>query len=171
MEDAVWDTVKSALQRPELLVEEYRHRLTDVGATTDFEFERKQAALALKRVKAKEDRVTDAYINEAVDLERYKAEMEKLREERVGLERLAQDIDRRERQQQDSRGAIDHLERFCSQVAQGLETMTFEERQQLLRLVVEGITVENDLVRVETVIPTGQDQDQLRYVRGKLVEP
>ena len=56
-------------------------------------------------------------------------------------------------------------------MAQGLEAMTFEERQQLLRLVVEGITVENGLVRVETVIPTGQDQDQLRYARRELVEP
>ena len=36
-------------------------------------------ALALKRVKAQKDRITDAHVNEAMELDRYKAEMEKLR--------------------------------------------------------------------------------------------
>ena len=49
--------------------------------------------------------------------------------------------------------------------------MTFEERQQLLRLVVERIMVEEGKVRIETVIPTDQDSDKLRNVRGELVEP
>ena len=56
-------------------------------------------------------------------------------------------------------------------MAQGRDAMTFEERQQLLRLVVEGITVENGLVRVETIIPTGRVQDQLRYACSMPVEP
>jgi len=45
--------------------------------------------------------------------------------------------------------ALEHLERFCRQVSQGLETLTFEERQQLLRLVVERITVDNGRIRIE----------------------
>ena len=62
-----------------------------------------------------------------------------------------------------------HLEQFCHQVAQGLDALTFEERQQLLRLVVESITVGNGRVRVETVIPTRQDN--LLNLGGELVEP
>ena len=73
--------------------------------------------------------------------------------------------------EKDSRSDLEHLERFCYQVAKGLEAMTFEERQELLRLVVEGITVEDCRVRVETIIPTGQDDVKLRKLRGELVEP
>ena len=65
----------------------------------------------------------------------------------------------------------DETERFCNQVAKGLEAMTFEERQQLLRLVVERITVEDGRVRVETIITTGQDDVKLCKHRGELVEP
>jgi len=39
--------------------------------------------------------------------------------------------------------------------------MTFEERQQLLRLVVERVTVEYGVARVETVIPL--EKDNLRH--------
>jgi hypothetical protein len=46
--------------------------------------------------------------------------------------------------------------------------MWFDDRQQLLRLVVEGITVEDDVFRVETVIPV--DDGKLRHRRPELVE-
>ncbi|MBI4234518.1 MAG: recombinase family protein [Chloroflexi bacterium] len=162
VEEAVWEAVKEALQQPQVLVEEYKRRLAHARMPDALEAERKQVALALKRVKAQEDRITDAYVNEAMELDRYKAEMQKLRQRREELERAAQDIERRERQEQDSCRALERLERFCRQVAQGLEAMTFEERQQLLRLVVERITVEDGRVRIETVIPTGDGGVQLR---------
>ena len=38
-------------------------------------------------------------------------------------------------------------------MAEGLDGMTFEDRQQFLRLVVERVTVENGVARIETVIP------------------
>jgi site-specific DNA recombinase len=171
VEDAVWAAVAEALRRPELLVGEYQRRLVESGSVTDLEFEQKQVSLALKRVTGREDRITDAYVNEAMDLERYKAEMGRLRAEREELQRMVEDIDRRQQQEKDGHSALEHLERFCNQVAKGLEAMAFEERQQLLRLVVERITVEDSRVRVETIIPTGQDDVKLRKLRSELVEP
>ena len=49
--------------------------------------------------------------------------------------------------------------------------MTFEERQDLLRLLVDRITVGDETVRVETIIPSGDDHGQLRTRRGEPVEP
>ncbi|MEE9325389.1 MAG: hypothetical protein V3U90_07585 [Dehalococcoidia bacterium] len=121
-------------------------------------------------MKAQEDRLTDAYLNEAMELDRYKAEMEKLKGRRLQLDWAVEALNQRECQERDSRRALEHLERFCRQVSQGLETLTFEERQQLLRLVVERITVDNGRVRIETIIPTGGDGVQLRTHRPELVE-
>ncbi len=170
VEDAVWDAVTEALRQPQLLVEEYQSRLAQAASPESVEAERKRVALALKRVKGQEDRVTDAYINEAMELDRYKGEMEKLRQRKTELERAAQEIDRRERREEESRKGLGHLERFCQRVAQGLEVMTFAERQQLLRLVIERVTVDHGSVRIETVIPTDHD-DELRNRRGEPVEP
>ncbi len=48
--------------------------------------------------------------------------------------------------------------------------MTFGERQQFLRLVVEGVTVAEGRITVEAVIPSTSD-GKLRNVRGEPVEP
>ena len=62
------------------------------------------------------------------------------------------------------------MEQFCRRVAQGLEAMTFEERQRLLRMVVERITMEGGRVQIATVIPTGGVAEQLRTRRPEPVE-
>ena len=56
-------------------------------------------------------------------------------------------------------------------MAEGLEQLSFDERQELLRLVVERVTVEDETVRIETVIPNPTEGGQLRTRRGELVEP
>ena len=166
VEDAVWEAVTEALQQPQLLKEEYQRRMTRACTSDALDEERKQTKLALKQGKAQEDRITDAYINEAMELDRYKTEMEKLRVRRQELERARRDIERRGLEQQEGLKALEHLQKFCESVSVGLEAMTFEERQQLLRLVVERIIVEDHKVRIETVIPTGND-DEMRARHGE----
>ena len=114
--------------------------------------------------------MTDAYRNEAMDLSRYQTEMDRLANRRAELERMQQDIERRSQQEDANRKALEELKRFCGQVKVGLENFTFEERQQFLRLVVEGITVADGRVKVETVIPTDRDV-KLRNTRDGPVEP
>ena len=75
------------------------------------------------------------------------------------------------RQEETNRNALDQMETFCNRVAQRLDAMTFEERQQFLRLVVERITVEGERVKVATVIPADLGNGQLRNARRELVEP
>ena len=116
VEQAVWGAVTEAMRGPVVLVEEYEQRLKDASSHDWTGLERKQVGLALKRVKKQEDRVTDAYINEAMELGRYSVEMEKLRDRRSQLERIAKDIERREQQQTDRRAAVEHLEQFCREV-------------------------------------------------------
>ncbi len=170
VEDAVWTAIAEALRNPDLLLQEYERRMEQAATPEGLDADRKRTAVALRRTHAHEDRITEAYVAEAMDLERYKGEMEKLRQQRTELERDAGEIDRREKQQHESRSAVDDLGRFCRQISQGLDAMTFEERQQLLRLVVERVIVEDGHVQVDAIIPAPQD-GELCNRRGELVEP
>ena len=50
-------------------------------------------------------------------------------------------------------------------VSRGLECMTLEEKQRLLRLVVEKIVVEEGKVRVEAIIPLDDTSGDLVGLR------
>ncbi|MCH8939550.1 MAG: hypothetical protein IIC27_00290, partial [Chloroflexi bacterium] len=116
------------------------------------------------------DRVTDAYINDAMPLDRYKLEMGKVQSQQQELERARQEMDRKAKNEQDSQSALEGIEHFCAKVNRNLETLTFDERQQLLRLLVESVRVEDNLVTVETIIPTDSGSGELRTRHPELVE-
>ncbi len=98
-----------------------------------------------------------------MNLDRYKENMDKLTSHRRELDRPQREVDQCQRQKQDTQKALARLERFYHQVSKGLTSLTFDERQQLLRLVTERITVENGGVRIDTVIPPDQDNLRNRY--------
>ena len=54
-------------------------------------------------------------------------------------------------------------------MSEGLDHLTFEERQQLLRLLVERVTVREDRIRVETIIRIDDEPVKLRTLRGEPV--
>ncbi len=95
----------------------------------------------------------DAYKNEAIDLPRIKEEMGKLRARREALDRERRGMEQLRQQQAQGTHALERLEAFCQRVSQGLERLTFEEKQKLLRLLVDHIQVDGDHVRVEGIIP------------------
>ena len=80
-------------------------------------------------------------------------------------------MDRKSEQERGAESALQQLQTFCHRVSVGLNRMSFEERQELLRLLVDRITVEDETVRIDTVIPQGDDYSQLRTRHGELVEP
>jgi hypothetical protein len=103
-----------------------------------------------------------------MDLDRYKEEMDMLKSYRPEPDSSQREIDQRQRRKQDTQKALAHLERFCHQVSKGLTSLTFDERQQFLRLVIERITVSIRATPFSTVIPP--DQDNLRNRYPELVE-
>ena len=96
--------------------------------------------------------------------------MERLSVHRKVLEQQIGQVQHQGQQEANHQQALTQLGEFCSRVGQGLDYMTFEERQQFLRLVVESITVAEGRITVEAVIPSTSD-GKLHNVRGEPVEP
>ena len=76
-------------------------------------------------------------------------------------------MDRKPALEQEAQSGLQYLRTFCHTVSEGMNRLSFEERQGLLRLVVDRVTVENETVRIETIIPDPTDGDQLPTRRGE----
>ena len=156
VEEPVWQAVADALRQPETLVEEYEKRVEQSQRPNGEDVDRKQLEVALRRLKSQENRVTDAYINEAMELPDYKQRMDQIREDRRRLEGQMASLEKRRNLQDSHQEALARLENFCENISIGLEHLAFEEKQALLRLLVERITVEGGRIRIEAAIPLGQ---------------
>ncbi len=165
----VWEAIAEALQQPELLKEQYEKQLDYAYSLQNIEDEKAQAKRAIATITSQEDRVTQAYVTGAMDLKRYGIEMGKLRDRRASLENRLTELTQREQTESHSREAPAYIGEFCDSVTSGLEHMSFDERQELLRLLIERITVDKGRVQIETIIPT-EPKRYLRTHHPELVE-
>ena len=123
LEDAVWDDIAEALGNPQLLADEYQRRVEQERQPDTAASERKRLQADIKQVSVAQDRVTDAYIRQVMDLDRSETEMNKLCHTRDELERATRALDQRQQQVQDSQKALEHLDKFCSQASRGLDAL------------------------------------------------
>ena len=154
LDEAVWNSVKEWLNEPDIL----RAELESITNTPDSSFntvvtEWNRLDSLISSYGKQMERITDAYQMGAITVddlrERRKAldgkaseaikrkqEISSLRDRHMNTERLLSDIDA-----------------FASRLKEGLDTLSFDERQKVMRLLVERVVVKGDSVQIEHVIP------------------
>jgi site-specific DNA recombinase len=60
------------------------------------------------------------------------------------------------------------IEAFCQRVAHGLAEATFEQKRQLIELLVDRVVVTGEEVEIRYVIPTSPNSEQIRFCHLRL---
>jgi site-specific DNA recombinase len=155
LDELVWQEVSTRLQDPELVLEAYRR---DRSHGRDHEESgssepAQRLATQIKLANTEMSRLVDAYQAGAIEL----AELQKrrrlvevklntLNREKELLEKMALE----QRQEGDVRG---DLEEFAALIANRLQHFSFEDKQRLLRMVLDKVVIKDWRVDVHYTIP------------------
>jgi site-specific DNA recombinase len=155
VEGPIWEYVKQLLSDPELLKRRYEEGRGDPAVDDGEEREKERIGRKLKALDREVGRLIDAYQAEVIDLAELKERRERIEEHgRMLKRRLAEIREKRAEREQEIR-LLRGLEQFSESVQDALEDPSFETKQQVLRLVVDRIVVEDSRVVVHHVVPTG----------------
>jgi site-specific DNA recombinase len=143
LDQLVWAEVVRHLRRPELMVQACTGATADAGTASG-------ASRQLAGLRAQQRRLLDAYQAGAIALADLECRQRPLNDRVVELERAAV-------LEQDHRATQAELERYISDFSQkvtaGLEGMTFSQRQELVRLVLDKVVVTEARVELFFKIP------------------
>jgi len=151
----VWEEVKRLLSRPEEIMEYLHERYGTEGETVLEHTKRKLSELerSLVILKRQERRLVDAYQADVIELkelnERRSAIQKRRAEVETEIKRGEQVFERDERQSLVEEG----IASFAKRLQGALEEVTFEEKQKIIRLLVEGISVHAGHVEIRYVVP------------------
>jgi site-specific DNA recombinase len=56
------------------------------------------------------------------------------------------------------------LHDFCNRVRRGLDTATFEQKRQLVELLIDRVIITDDTVEIRYVFPTSNGSEHVRFV-------
>lgn len=155
VEGPVWEYVKGLLSDPELLKARYEEGRGDPAVDAEEEREKQRIGRKLKALDREVGRLIDAYQTEVIDLPELKERRERIEEHGRMLKRRLAEIRGKRADRELEIRLVRGLEQFCESVQEALEDPSFEAKQQVLRLVVDRIVVEDTRVVVHHVVPTG----------------
>ena len=161
LDKAVWETVQSLLQSPELMTKTWRHQQSHRGLVAPDVIEAELHRLHDQRRDAERQirRLVDGYQKGALQ----PAELSKRRallEEKVARweeQRLRLESERPKWKEWNT--VSENLSRFCEHVVDGLSKLSFEDKQKLLRKLIDRIVITAGHVIIKLAIPLSTNLD------------
>jgi site-specific DNA recombinase len=162
LEPLVWDAIVELLHQPDRIAQVWEAEAAQAQTTPD-ELGRLQARQ--RKLEQQWLRLLDAFQEGLLDKAELAQRKQRLDQERQSLTERISQMQRHQAQQAAKTQILDQFAAFCAHAQTALQHPTPEVKQEVLRLLVQCIVVEEDAITIKHIIPT---DDNCRLLpRGK----
>jgi site-specific DNA recombinase len=109
------------------------------------------------------ERLTDAYLRAIIPLDEYERRRRDLEQRIQALAGQEEQLRSDAARQQQLAGVAASVEAFRARVQHGLATATFEQRRQLVLLLIDRVVVTDADVEIRYVLPTSSESERVRF--------
>jgi len=109
------------------------------------------------------DRLTDACLGEVVPLAEYERRRRDLEQRDEALAGQERQLEAQADQRMELAGVAGSVEDFCERVRSGLADATFEQKRELVELLVDRVIVTDKEVEIRYVVPTDPSSEKVRF--------
>jgi site-specific DNA recombinase len=168
LDEVVWQDVCEVLTHPQMLA----HALERVQAGDwlphELQARRANVRKATSHLTQQIERLTEAYLGQVLGLEEYRRRRRELEERVAGLAEQQRELEASLAHRRDLASSIEHITQFCQRVQAGLAQATFEQKRQLLHLLIDRIVVKDEEVEIRYVIPLSARSEHTRFYQLRL---
>jgi site-specific DNA recombinase len=156
LDGLVWEHVRELLEDPALVRAEIDRRLEALRTEHPAARRREGLERDLRRAGAAIARLIEAYQEQLISLDELRARMPTLRKREATLHAQLDALDAELHDAETYLKLADTLEGFLSRLNAGLDQLTLEEQQRILRLVVREVLIggDDDKITIRHSIPT-----------------
>jgi site-specific DNA recombinase len=163
LDEIVWKDLCEVLTHPESITGALRRAhggqwLPQELKTRQENLRRGRAALGRQL-----ERLTEAYLGEVIPLAEYQRRRKDLEQRDEALASRERQLQAQSRQRMELAGVAGSIEDFCRRVRGGLADSTFEQRRQLVELLIDRVIVSGEEVEIRYVIPTDPSSEHVRF--------
>jgi site-specific DNA recombinase len=109
------------------------------------------------------ERLTDAYLRAVIPLDEYERRRRDLEQKEQALAEQEALLSGEAERQVALTGLASSLDAFCQRIQDGLTTATFEQKRQLVLLLIDRVIVTDGKVEIRYVIPTTSTSEHVRF--------
>jgi len=163
LDELVWQDLCDVLTHPEIIAQALERAQGGHWLPQELQARRENLRRARVHLEQQLNRLTEAYLDEVIPLEEYKRRRRELEQKLEVLDnqdkQLVSQVDR----QAEVAGLVRSVENFCQRVRAGLASATFEQKRQLVELLIDRVIVADGEVEIRYVIPTSSSSEHVRF--------
>lgn len=98
-----------------------------------------------------------------IPLAEYERRRREIEQRQEALDEQAKQVEMQVEQTVELAGVVTSVEDFTARVRQGLAAATFEQKRQLVELLIDRVVVINEEVEIQYVVPTSAASEQVHF--------
>lgn len=154
LDELVWQDLCAVLVDPEII----RHALERAhgGHWLPQELQAQLAALtkATQQLEHYQERLLDAYLAKIIELPEFERKRKEISQKCDALQKQSQQLQTTSNQRMALAQVADSIETFCAKIRPMLEQTNFDQKRQLVELLIDHVVFTNSDVEIHYVIPT-----------------
>ncbi len=159
LDDLVWEQTRRLIEDPESVFKEYSQRLDKIAdEAVNFENIISSKKKDIRCKESEKQRLLDLYQTGVIDLSDIDIRLKEIRAKIKKLESEYAMITAKQSQEQQKLQLIEQFSEFSKKLKDNLDTMTFEEKKKMVRLLVNEVMVDSkkEEITVRHVMPMTQ---------------
>lgn len=163
LDELVWADLCEVLLHPECLTHALQRAQGGHWLPQELQARRENLRKARVSLEHQVERLTEAYLAGVVPLDEYKRRRYELEQRLESIAAQIRQLEASATKHVELAGIAQSIEEFCQRVSRGLEQASFEQKRQLIELLIDRVVVTNEEVEIRYVIPTSPSSEQTRF--------
>jgi len=163
LDEVVWQDVCELLRHPTLIEEALRRAQGGAWLPQELLARRENLHKAARSLAQQLERLTEAYLAGVLELQEYARRKAELAQRAEAVQSQERQLEAGEHRQKELTGMVESIQDFCQRVRRGLEGASFDQKRQIVELLVDRVVVTNGEVEIRYVIPTSSKGEHVRF--------
>ncbi len=163
LDDIVWQDLREVICKPELISQALGRAWGGSWIPQEMQARRENLRRGRKSLERQLERLTEAYLAEVIPLAEYERRRRDIEERQEVLDEQARQMERQVERTVELAGVVASIEDFTARVRRGLADATFEQKRQLVELLIDRVVVSSEEVEIRYVVPTNAASEQVHF--------
>ena len=163
LDDLVWQDLCQVLTHPDSITHALERAFGGHWLPQELQARRENLRRGRDSLQRQLDRLTEAYLAAVIPIAEYKRRRQELETRLEAFENQESQLLSQSNRQAQIAALVTSIQDFCQRIQGGLEQATFEQKRQLVELLIDRVIVTDDKVEIRYVIPTSPEAENIRF--------
>jgi site-specific DNA recombinase len=163
LDSLVWEDLCGIVSCPGLITQALERAQAGEWLPQALQSRKETLSQSLRQLERQQERLLEVYLGEVIGREEFERKRKELSDTQAALQRQLRQLEAQVQKQLDVVKLAAGIGEFCERIQPTLDTLTFEQRRQLVTLLIDCVIVDDEKVEIRYVVPTSTEGEEKRF--------